>query len=114
MEKYTEIFIKVTGGQFLWSEFRKDTMSKYFLYSLIYAVAGFVLGAVFWHPLYLLVVGSIFLLLAMVGLVTLFSDRMKSIVLIDHADMSKAKYALYLCIYTGVFGCIILLLPAFF
>lgn len=109
MEKYTDYFIKMTGGQFLWSEFRREAMASYFLYSTIYAVVGVILGALFGQEMALLVVGSIFFFVGMVGVLTLVSGRAQGVILIENADLNKAKYALYLCIYTGVFGSLIVL-----
>ncbi|WP_185230340.1 hypothetical protein [Teredinibacter franksiae] len=109
MKKYTDYFIKTTGGQFLWSEFRREAMASYFLYSTIYAVAGVILGAVFGQVFALLVVGSIFCFVGMIGVLTFVSGRVQSVILIENADINKAKYALYLCIYTGAFGCLIVL-----
>ena len=84
-------------------------MTSYFLYSTIYAVAGVILGAAFGQALALLVIGSIFFFIGMVGVLTLVSGRAQRVVLIESADLNKAKYALYLCVYTGAFGSLIVL-----
>ncbi len=113
MEKYTEYFIKFTGGQFLWSEFRKEAISSYFLYSTAYAGVGILLGAYFGKILAALIIGSIFFFVALVGTFTLLNESVRKLVLIEGADINKAKYALYILLYTGVFGCIIVLLSVF-
>lgn len=110
VELYADYLIRITGGQFLWSEFKRKPVEVYLLVINLMAIFGIVLdmflGGIFKLVIFLGAFGS----LAIIGVVGLLSENFQKIILVPSPDLRKAKYGLYFIIYTGVGGCLIILL----
>jgi len=108
---YTQYFVKLIGGDFVWSEFRPERLSRFFLVTISPAILVKVYDLYSGAHLERFLVFAAFGSIALIGLLSFISSRFRAYILIENADLDKAKLGLGLMVFTGLFGISIPLIP---